>query len=880
MKPFPLGYLSSRRNPAYQMASRPSTPYTEKPDSLYRRISLVGAPTDSVVPILDQWVQEGRNVDKRRLRDMIRELKFYRRYKHALEISRWMTDKRYSSLTAGDVATRMNLMTRVHGIEELEKYFNGIPQRLKNLDVYIALLNCYAHIRSVEKAEDAMQKLRDMGYRKPLAYNILMNLYYRAGSREKMDCLMHEMDEKGIYIDVYTLNLHLSAYAAASDSEGIVKILTRMESDPRIVLDCYAYAAAAYVYSKLGLVEKALEIIKKLEGLIPTSKRRTFIFDCLLGLCVSIGRKDELYRIWELYKKEKIFNKGYISMLSALMTFDDIEGAEMIFEEWELRGLSYNFRIPNFLIGAYCRRGHLGKAEALVNKGIVKGVDPPSTTWYIMAGGYISDNQVPKAVEALKKAISVCPPDWKPRMNTMVACLEFLERHSDVEVKDEFARSLEGKGVFTEIVRDNLLGFVKAGKSESRANCQMEENSIVSLMPFQISQWMTDKRYIPLTPGDVATRMHLMTRVHGIEELENYFKNIPQQLKDLDVYIALLNCYALVRSAEKAEDAMQKLRDIGYRKPLAYNILMNLYYLAGSWEKMDCLMQEMDEKGIYFDVYTLTLRLSAYSAASDREGIDKILKRMESDPRIVMDCDAYAAAANGYLKLGLVEKALEITKKLEGLIPTSKKRTFTLDCLLRLYAWTGKKDELYRIWELYKKEKILNKGYISMLSALNILDDIEGAEMIFEEWELRGLSYDFRIPNFLIAAYCRHGHLSKAEALVDKWVVKGVDPLSSTWFTLAGGYIADNQVPKAVEALKKAICVCPPNWKPRMNTMVACLEFLERHKDVEVKQEFARSLEGEGVFTGFVRDKLLGFVKDGKSESRANSKMEEDVEET
>ncbi|KAK3009418.1 hypothetical protein RJ639_014127 [Escallonia herrerae] len=466
VRPFSLGYLSSRRNPACQMASRPSTPHTGKPDSLHRRVSLVGAPTDSVVPVLDQWVQEGGNVDKRKLRDMIKELRFYRRYKHALEISQWMTDKRYSPLTSGDVATRMNLMTRVHGIEELEKYFNSIPQQLKNLDVYIALLNCYAHIRSVEKAEDAMQKLRDMGYRKPLAYNILMNLYYRAGSKEKMDCLMHEMDEKGIYVDVYTLTLHLSSYAAASDSEGIVKILTRMESDPRIVLDCYAYATAAYVYSKLGLVEKALEIIKKLEGLIPTSKRRTFIFDCLLGLCVWIGKKDELYRIWELYK-EKIFNKGYISMLSALMTFDDIEGAEMIFEEWELRGLSYNFRIPNVLIGAYCRCGHLGKANALVDKGVVKGVDPPSATWYILAGGYIADNQVPKAVEALKKAISVCPPDWKSRMNTVVACLEFLERHSDVEVKEEFARSLEGKGVFTEIVRDNLLGFVKAGKSES-----------------------------------------------------------------------------------------------------------------------------------------------------------------------------------------------------------------------------------------------------------------------------------------------------------------------------------------------------------------------------------------------------------------------------
>ncbi|KAI8525515.1 hypothetical protein RHMOL_Rhmol13G0236100 [Rhododendron molle] len=55
-------------------------------DSLYRRISPVGDPRDSVVPVLDQWVQEGRFLDRTQLRLIIKELKVYRRFQHALEV--------------------------------------------------------------------------------------------------------------------------------------------------------------------------------------------------------------------------------------------------------------------------------------------------------------------------------------------------------------------------------------------------------------------------------------------------------------------------------------------------------------------------------------------------------------------------------------------------------------------------------------------------------------------------------------------------------------------------------------------------------------------------------------------------------------------------
>ncbi|KAF2307708.1 hypothetical protein GH714_031075 [Hevea brasiliensis] len=335
-------------------------------NELYRRISPVGDPKVSIIPILDRWIEEGRSVNKNQLQVFIKEFRYYKRYSHALEISMWMTDKRYFALTTRDVALRLDLISKVHGIEQAERYFNNIPQQLKVLEVYGALLNCYAYARSVEKAEAVMQKMRDLGFcRETLTYNVMLNLYYQTGNVEKFDALTHEMEENGIAYDKFTLTIRLSAYAAVSDIEGMEKTIKKMESDSRVVLDWASYAAAASGYTKAGLVDKALEMLKKSEGLI-TSKKRSTAYNFLLTQYAATGKKDEVLRLWELYKKKaKIYNIGYFSIISSLSKLDDFESAEKIFEEWESQNLKYDIRVPNFLIGAYSRKGHLDRAETL-----------------------------------------------------------------------------------------------------------------------------------------------------------------------------------------------------------------------------------------------------------------------------------------------------------------------------------------------------------------------------------------------------------------------------------------------------------------------------------------------------------------------------------
>uniref|UniRef100_A0A2K1YFV7 Pentacotripeptide-repeat region of PRORP domain-containing protein n=1 Tax=Populus trichocarpa TaxID=3694 RepID=A0A2K1YFV7_POPTR len=289
-----------------------------------------------------------------------------------------------------------------------------------------------------------------------------------------------------------------------------------------------------------------------------------------------------------------------------------------------------------------------------------------------------------------------------------------------------------------------------------------------------------------------------------------YANAIPQKLKGFMVYTALLNCYAREKDVEKAVATFKKLTDIGVmRSPLVFNILMYLYF--------------------------------------------------QTDGEVVADWNTYCVAADGCLKAGIMEMAMTMLKKLEGQI-TEKTKSIAFDTLLKLYARKGNKDEVYRIWKSdEKRDKIYNKGYMSMISSLLMLDDIEAAEMMFKKWESRGLSYYFRVPNILINAYCRNNLLEKAGSLIDHAMMKGSEPSADAWYSLASGYLE-------VEAMKKAILVCP-GWKPIKETLASCLDHLEGKGDQNKAEEFIELLRTENIFSPVAHNRLRTYIKGLKSQS-------------
>ncbi|KAK3039584.1 hypothetical protein RJ639_027728 [Escallonia herrerae] len=439
-------------------------------DTLYRRLSRAGDPSLSMVPILEEWAEQGRSATQEELQKIIRQFRKFRRFKHALEvdISTWMTGKGHDDILPGDMAVQLDLTSKVHGLAEAENYFYSISNNFRNFQVYGALLNCYADAKSLEKAEAVMQKMRELDHAGTLSYNVMLKLYSRMGEHEKLEALDQEMVEKGINRDRFTFIIRINAYASSFDMERMEKVL--LEADPVVGADWNAYAAAANGYLKAGATGKAVAMLKKAEPLVKIKKRK-FAYQILLSLYAKLGIKDEVHRMWNLHKKiGKLSNISYLCMISSLMKLDDLDGAEKILTEWEARKETFDFRIPNLLISAYCMKGLLGKAESLVNRLMEGGVEPNASTWSRMALGYHKNNQMAKAVEATKKAILTSHPGWKPHIATLASCLDYLKGNADMDTFNWMIRSVEEKHAN---IHDTIMEYAKNGNPESQLVDQM-----------------------------------------------------------------------------------------------------------------------------------------------------------------------------------------------------------------------------------------------------------------------------------------------------------------------------------------------------------------------------------------------------------------------
>ncbi|KAK9943966.1 hypothetical protein M0R45_009553 [Rubus argutus] len=232
------------------------------------------------------------------------------------------------------------------------------------------------------------------------------------GNYQELDILVKEMEEKGIGYNLYTLNIRLNSYAATSDIDGMRKLLLKMKADPLVTVDSLSYNSAANAFLRVGLPEKAQPLLRRSEQLI-TLKTRKVAYEYLLASYPSLGNKDEVYRIWNLYKcMERFYNSGYRSLLE--------------------KARSYSKKLAETGSEDVC-------------------------TWAVLATGYSMNDQMTEAVEALQKAANLENGlGWKFNHLTVASCLVYLKKTEDVEVAHELLRLLRERGHLTTVVCDEL----------------------------------------------------------------------------------------------------------------------------------------------------------------------------------------------------------------------------------------------------------------------------------------------------------------------------------------------------------------------------------------------------------------------------------------
>ncbi|CAH9058219.1 unnamed protein product [Cuscuta europaea] len=340
----------------------------EEEDDLKARIFRLRLPKRSATHVIQKWVDEGRRIAVSDLRHISQELRKSRRYKHALEISEWMVAHNDNEISETDYAVRIDLMTKVFGIDAAERYFEALPDSAKTSETYTALLHSFASTRLTDKAEELYERMKEANVSLTiLTYNELLTLYMSVGQLEKVSPLIRELKSQNVSPDIFTYNLWISSCAASLKIDEVRRILDEINLDHGSDGQWIRYVNLVNIY-----ISSAHLVNSESDSLVETEKgritqREWITYDFLIILYGGLGNKEKLDQVWKslIMTKQKMTSRNYLCIVSSYMMLGHIREVREIVDQWKKSsGMEFD---GSKLVDAYSDIGLKEKAMDLHN---------------------------------------------------------------------------------------------------------------------------------------------------------------------------------------------------------------------------------------------------------------------------------------------------------------------------------------------------------------------------------------------------------------------------------------------------------------------------------------------------------------------------------
>lgn len=437
---------------------------TCKRDDLTSRMLKLVFPRRSATAVLQNWIDQGYKVTASDLRNVSRQLLKSKRHKHALEILAWMEAQNRFQMSAADHAIRLELIIKIQSLAEAEEYFEHLPNSSSRKAACLPLLHAYVKERAIEKAEALMLKLNELGLTvSPHPFNEMMKLYMATSQFERVPTVILQMKQNKIPLNVLSYNLWMSACSEVSGVALAEMVYKEMVDDKNVEVGWSTLSTLANIYLKSGLIKKANLALKNAEKKLSAHNRLGYFF--LITMYASLSNKEEVLRLWEASKKVggRITSTNYMCILLCLVKLGDIAEAERIFREWESKCWKYDIRVSNVLLGAYMRTGSMDKAESLHLHTLERGGCPNYKTWEILMEGWMKSQNMDKAINAMKKGLSMLKHcDWRPNPGLVMAIAGFLEEHGNVNDLNQYVKVIHQLGIanlplYKSLLRMHLL---------------------------------------------------------------------------------------------------------------------------------------------------------------------------------------------------------------------------------------------------------------------------------------------------------------------------------------------------------------------------------------------------------------------------------------
>ncbi|KAG2282430.1 hypothetical protein Bca4012_050958 [Brassica carinata] len=455
-------------------------------DTLGGRLLRLTYTKRSAVVSIRKWKEEGHTVRKYELNRIVRELRKIKRYKHALEICEWMVLQEDIKLQPGDYAVHLDLISKIRGLNSAEKFFQDMPDKMRDHAACTSLLHSYVKNKLSDKAEALFERMAECGFLKSscLPYNHMLSMYISKGQFEKVPEMIKELKSK-TSPDIVTYNLWMTAFASGNDVEAAEKVYLKVKKEANLSPDWVTYSLLTNLYAKTGNLEKAKLALKEMEKLV--SKRYRVAYASLISLHGNLGDKDGVDSTWKMIKSsfKKMNDAEYLSMISSLLKLGDFEQAKGLYDEWESVSGTRDARIPNLILAEHMNREeetHLG--DKFYERMVEKGINPSYSTCEILTWGYLKRKDMEKVLDCFGKAIDAVKK-WTVNVRLLKAVCKELEEQGDIKGAEKLMSILQKVGhVNTQLYNSLLRTYAKAGEMAliveermAKDNVEMDEET-------------------------------------------------------------------------------------------------------------------------------------------------------------------------------------------------------------------------------------------------------------------------------------------------------------------------------------------------------------------------------------------------------------------
>ncbi|CAK9146349.1 unnamed protein product [Ilex paraguariensis] len=362
----------------------------------------------------------------------------------------------------------------------------------------------------------------------------------------------------------------------------------------------------------------------------------------------------------------------------------------------------------------------------------------------------------------------------------------------------------------------------------------------------QVMEWVIRERPYRPKELDYSYLLEFTTKLHGVSQGESLFSHIPTKFqKDLLYNNLVIAC--LDKGMISLSNAyMKKMRELGHPiSHLAFNRLIILHSSPSRKKVIPKILTQMKADRVAPHVSTYNILLKMEANEHNIEGLVKVfgdMKRAKVEPNEVSYC--ILASAHAVARFYTVCEAYveEVEKSMMG------NNWSTLDILVILYGYLGKKKELERTWGIVQElPHIRSKSFILAVEAYGKIGELSRAEEIWAEMKSKkGLKSTDQF-NSVISVYCKHGLISKATGLYREMESSECKPNAITFRHLALGCLKAGLMKEALKTLNLGMDLTTSTRvrksTPWLETTFSIVEIFAGRGDVENVEKLFEELK-------------------------------------